>query len=101
MRTEVVRQGRPPVQIDYGDGEDAVRAGRPTTSIVGGVSLVTNYRDEFNEQIKAGGVDGLIKTLAAQEPGRRRRSERRATATRRAGAFAATTTASAGRSPAR
>jgi phospholipid transport system substrate-binding protein len=27
------------------------------------VSLVTNYRDEFNEQIKSGGVDGLIKTL--------------------------------------
>ena len=31
--------------------------------IVGGVSLVTNYRDEFNEQVKSGGVDGLIKTL--------------------------------------
>ena len=37
--------------------------------IVGGVSLVTNYRDEFNEQIKAGGVDGLIKTLADKNRG--------------------------------
>jgi phospholipid transport system substrate-binding protein len=26
--------------------------------VVGGVSLVTNYRDEFNEQIRQGGVDG-------------------------------------------
>ena len=38
--------------------------------IVGGVSLVTNYRDEFNEQIKSGGVDGLIKTLHGEEQGR-------------------------------
>ena len=37
--------------------------------IVGGVSLVTNYRDEFNEQIKNGGVDGLIKTLIAAQQG--------------------------------
>jgi phospholipid transport system substrate-binding protein len=37
--------------------------------IVGGVSLVTNYRDEFNEQIKAGGVDGLIKTLVEKNKG--------------------------------
>ena len=37
--------------------------------IVGGVSLVTNYRDEFNEQIQSGGVDGLIKTLAAKNGG--------------------------------
>jgi phospholipid transport system substrate-binding protein len=37
--------------------------------IVGGVSLVTNYRDEFNEQIKSGGVEGLIKTLQAKNSG--------------------------------
>ena len=37
--------------------------------IVGGVSLVTNYRDEFNEQIRQGGVDGLIGSLAARNKG--------------------------------
>ena len=37
--------------------------------IVGGVSLVTNYRDEFDEQIKSGGIDGLIKTLADKNKG--------------------------------
>ena len=36
---------------------------------VGGVSLVTNYRDEFNEQIRQGGVDGLIASLAARNKG--------------------------------
>jgi phospholipid transport system substrate-binding protein len=36
---------------------------------VGGVSLVTTYRDEFNDQIRAGGVDGLIKALADKNKG--------------------------------
>jgi phospholipid transport system substrate-binding protein len=34
--------------------------------VVGGVSLVTNYRDSFNSAIRDGGVDGLIKTLASK-----------------------------------
>lgn len=63
VRTEVVRQGRQPVQIDYGmtrtgDGWKAYDV------VVGGVSLVTNYRDEFNELVRSGGVDGLVKALA-------------------------------------
>jgi len=63
VRTEVVRQGRPPVQIDYGMTRTQ-NGWKAYDVIVGGVSLVTNYRDEFNEQVKAGGVDGLIRTLA-------------------------------------
>ena len=34
--------------------------------VVGGVSLVTNYRDSFNAEIRASGVDGLIKLLASK-----------------------------------
>ena len=30
---------------------------------VGGVSLVTNYRDSFGQEVRAGGIDGLIKSL--------------------------------------
>lgn len=68
VRTEVLRQGRPPVQIDYGmaktpDGWKAYDV------VVGGVSLVTNYRDEFNEAVKSSGVDGLISTLADKNRG--------------------------------
>ena len=37
--------------------------------IVAGVSLVTNYRDEFNDTIKSSGVDGLIKVLADKNRG--------------------------------
>ena len=36
---------------------------------VGGVSLVTNYREEFNNAIRDSGVDGLIKTLVAKNKG--------------------------------
>src|SRR5689334_22925179 len=68
VRTEVIRSGQAPVQIDYGM-EKTPGGWKVYDVIVGGVSLVTNYRDEFNEQIKAGGVDGLIKTLQAKNSG--------------------------------
>lgn len=68
VRTEVIRQGQPPVQIDYGM-EKKDGGWKAYDVIVGGVSLVTNYRDEFTEQIRAGGIDGLIKTLVAKNGG--------------------------------
>ena len=34
--------------------------------MVAGVSLVNNYRDTFTQEIKAGGIDGLIKSLHAK-----------------------------------
>ena len=63
-----MRPGGAPVQIDYGM-EKTADGWKAYDVIVGGVSLVTNYRDEFNEQIKSGGVDGLIKTLADKNKG--------------------------------
>ena len=63
VRSEIARSGQAPVTIDYGMTKTA-NGWKAYDVIVGGVSLVTNYRDEFNEQIKSGGVDGLIKALA-------------------------------------
>jgi phospholipid transport system substrate-binding protein len=62
VRTTVTAPGGQPISIDYnlektGDGWRAYDV------TVGGVSLVTNYREEFNNAIRDGGVDGLIKTL--------------------------------------
>ena len=68
VRTVVVRATGAPIQIDY-SMEKKADAWKCYDVIVGGVSLVTNYRDEFNEQIKNGGVDGLIKTLADRNKG--------------------------------
>jgi phospholipid transport system substrate-binding protein len=68
VHTLVQRPSGAPVQIDYGM-EKKADGWKCYDVIVGGVSLVTNYRDEFNEQIKNGGVDGLIKTLADRNRG--------------------------------
>ena len=68
VRTEVVRKGQAPVQIDYSMAKTP-GGWKVYDVIVAGVSLVTNYRDEFNEQVKAGGVDGLIKSLVAKNQG--------------------------------
>jgi phospholipid transport system substrate-binding protein len=68
VRTAVVRASGAPVQIDY-SLEKKADGWKCYDVVVGGVSLVTNYRDEFNEQIKSGGVDGLIRTLADRNRG--------------------------------
>ena len=68
VKTEVVRSGGAPVPIDYGMTKTP-QGWKVYDVIVGGVSLVTNYRDEFNEQIKKGGVDGLIKSMQARNQG--------------------------------
>ena len=65
VRTEVQRAGQQPIQIDYGM-ENKGGGWKAYDVIVSGVSLVTNYRDEFNTQVQQGGIDALIKTLAAK-----------------------------------
>ena len=66
VKTQVVKSGGgAPVPIDYSLAKTA-DGWKAYDIIVGGVSLVTNYRDEFNEQIRNGSVDGLIKTLKAK-----------------------------------
>ena len=68
VRTEIVRSGQQPVQIDY-SMEKKNGEWKAYDVLVGGVSLVTNYRDEFAGQIQAGGIDGLIKSLQAKNAG--------------------------------
>ena len=68
VRTEVIRPGQPPVQIDYSMSKTP-NGWKAYDVIVGGISLVTNYRDEFTREVQAGGIDGLIKALAAKNGG--------------------------------
>jgi phospholipid transport system substrate-binding protein len=63
VRTEVIRPGQAPVEIDYSMAKTP-SGWKAYDVIVGGVSLVTNYRDEFTQLVQAGGVDGLIRALA-------------------------------------
>ena len=62
VRTEIRQSGAKPVQIDY-SLEKTDRSWKVYDISVSGVSLVTNYRSSFAEQISAGGVDGLIRSL--------------------------------------
>ena len=68
VRTAVQKPGGQPVQIDYSMAKTP-GGWKAYDVVVAGVSLVTNYRDEFNEQVKSGGVDGLIKVLVDKNKG--------------------------------
>ncbi|MEK7360693.1 MAG: ABC transporter substrate-binding protein [Pseudomonadota bacterium] len=65
VKTQVKKPGTEPVSIDYGM-EKTPAGWKVYDVVVGGVSLVTNYRETFNVQVRDGGVDGLIKTLASK-----------------------------------
>lgn len=62
VRTEIRQPGSKPVTIDY-DMARASDGWKVFDVAVAGVSLVTNYRETFGKEIKAGGIDGLIKAL--------------------------------------
>lgn len=65
VRTEVQQPGAKPVQLDYSleklDGNWKVY-----DVVVAGISLVTNYRDQFTQEVRANGIDGLIASIAAK-----------------------------------
>ena len=63
VRTEIVQPGNKPIPLDY-SLEKQADGWKVYDVVVAGVSLVTNYRDTFNQEVRANGVDGLIETLA-------------------------------------
>lgn len=62
VRNQFLSPGRPPVAIDY-----AMRRGPDGWKIyditVEGVSLVLTYRSQFDREVRAGGIDGLLRKL--------------------------------------
>ena len=65
VKTQVKQPGTEPISIDY-SMEKTSAGWKVYDVVVGGVSLVTNYRETFNAEIRDGGVDGLIKSLAGK-----------------------------------
>ena len=64
VKTKVIQDsGQEPVPIDY-SMEKTSDGWKVYDVTVAGVSLVTNYRSTFNNQVREGGVEKLIKTLA-------------------------------------
>lgn len=62
VRTEIVQPGGRPIQLDY-SVEKQNEGWKVYDVVVAGVSLVTNYRDTFNQEVRANGIDGLLQML--------------------------------------
>ena len=65
VQVRVLQSGAQPVPIDY-SMEKTAAGWKVYDVMVGGVSLVANYRTEFNNTVRSDGIDGLIKTLATK-----------------------------------
>ena len=65
VQVRVLQPGAQPVPIDYAM-EKTAGGWKVYDVMVGGVSLVANYRTEFTNVIRESGIDGLIKNLAAK-----------------------------------
>ncbi len=65
VNVRVMQSGTQPVTIDY-DMEKRPGGWKVWDVRVGGISLVANYRTEFDNLVRESGVDGLIKALQAK-----------------------------------
>ncbi len=64
VRTEIRQPGQQAVQMDSGGEKQDNGAWKVYDVVVAGISLVTNYRETFAQEVRNGGIDGLITTLA-------------------------------------
>lgn len=65
VRSEVRQKGAQSVTIDY-DMEKTASGWKVFDVKVGGVSLITTYKEDFASQVREAGIDGLIKLLSAK-----------------------------------
>lgn len=76
VQVRISQPGREPVILEY-DMERTAAGWKVYDVRVAGVSLVANYRTEFSNEIRASGIDGLIKNLAAKNRGQSIRAEKK------------------------
>jgi len=63
VKSEVKQPGQQAVTIDY-SMEKTATSWKVYDVAIGGVSLVTTYRDTFTNEVRQGGIDGLIRSLS-------------------------------------
>jgi phospholipid transport system substrate-binding protein len=63
VKTMIVKPGAKPLDVNF-SLEKGAAGWKIYDIVVAGVSLITNYRESFSQEIHANGVDGLIKMLA-------------------------------------
>lgn len=62
IRTQVIQSGAKPIPLDY-FLEKQPQGWKVYDIEVGGISLVTNYRESFASEVRKSGIDGLIASL--------------------------------------
>ena len=62
VRSEIRQSGAQAIPIDY-NMEKTDGGWKVFDVAIGGVSLVTTYRETFSQEVRANGIDGLINTL--------------------------------------
>lgn len=62
VKTLILKPGEPDIPVNY-DMEKTADGWKAFDLTIEGVSLVSNYRNTFSDQVQQSGIDGLIKTL--------------------------------------
>ncbi|BCM23977.1 MlaC/ttg2D family ABC transporter substrate-binding protein [Methyloradius palustris] len=62
VKTQINQPGGQPIEVDYSLAKEA-DGWKVFDIVIEGVSLVTNYRGQFNNEIRQSGMDGLIQKL--------------------------------------
>ncbi|MCB5190268.1 ABC transporter substrate-binding protein [Methylobacillus arboreus] len=65
VKTQILQPGGQPVAVDY-SLEKSGESWKVYDITIEGVSLVTNYRGQFSNEIRQNGLDSLIQKLAAK-----------------------------------
>ena len=63
VKTLILKPGKKPVDVNF-SLEKGVESWHVYDVVLAGVSLITNYRESFTQEIRNNGIDGLIKQLA-------------------------------------
>ena len=65
MRTHIIQPGGQPLAMDY-RMERAPEGWKVFDVSIEGVSIVTTYRSTFAAEVSKGGIEGLIRSITAQ-----------------------------------
>jgi phospholipid transport system substrate-binding protein len=65
VKTVILQRGGQPIAVDY-DLSKTADTWKVYDIVIEGVSLVTNYRSQFSQEIRENGMDSLVTKLAAK-----------------------------------
>ena len=63
VKTKIIQSGGQPIAVDYSLAREE-DAWKVYDIVIEGVSLVTNYRGQFSQEVRKNGLDSLIGKLS-------------------------------------